>query len=300
MIGHFIRTATMQKILKQPLLHFWFFGFMLFLLYAFTGAEETKPDASVIQVGRAELLSFMQYRANAFNEELFARQLDAMSAEQRQLLVEDYYREEALYREALAMGMDEGDYNIKLRMVEKLQFLLQDAVSLAAAPDEETLQQYYQDNADVYRRPASYTFTHVFVNDPEHSEAGRMRAEALLAELRDNAVDFMGASEYGDTFPYLQNYVRRSRDFIRNNFNDDFADWLDTLEPNNTSWSGPVMTDFGFHLVLLSNRNPAVLPEFAEMRERLLDDYQIEQQYLSRRAAEDYLIEKYELRVEGF
>lgn len=288
----------MQQIFKQPLLHFWFFGFLLFLFYAFTGTEEAETDDSVIQVGRAELLSFMQYRANAFNEELFARQLDAMTEEQRQLLVEDYFREEALYREALTMGMDEGDYNIKLRMVEKLQFLLQDAVSVAAVPDEAVLRQYYEDNADVYRRPASYTFTHVFVNDPEHSEAGRQRAEALLTELRDNAVGFTGASEYGDTFPYLQNYVRRSRDFIRNNFNDAFADWLDTLEPDDSTWSGPVTTDFGFHLVLLSNRNPAFLPDFAEMRDRLLDDYQIEQQYLSRRAAEDNLIEKYELMVE--
>ena len=288
----------MQKFAKQPLLHFWLFGLLLFLLYAFTGSEEAVDDAGVISVGRAELLSFMQYRANAFNEELFAEQLDAISQEQLQLLINDYYREEALYREALTMGMDEGDYNIKLRMVEKLQFLLQDAVSVMSAPDEAILQQYYQDNANVYRRPASYTFTHVFINDPEHSEAGQQRAVELLQQLRENNVTFLGASEYGDTFPYLQNYVRRSRDFIRNNFNDAFADWLDTLTPDDSSWAGPVETDFGFHLVLLSNRNPAMLPDFSDMRERILDDYQIEQQYLSRRAAEDNLIEKYELRVE--
>lgn len=289
----------MQNILKQPLLHFLFAGFLLFVFYTFTGSQEApQADDSVISVSRQDLLTFMQYRANAFNEELFARQLDEMSEEQRQLLIEEYYREEALYREALSMGMDEGDYNIKLRMIEKLRFLLQDSVAAVAIPDDEVLQAYYAANENVYTRPASYTFTHVFVDDPEHSEAGRARAETLLSQLQENEVDFMGASAYGDTFPYLQNYVRRSRDFIRNNFNDAFADWLDTLEPDNSVWAGPVETDFGFHLVMLTDLFPAQLPPLEDVRNRVTEDYQIEQQFLSRRAAEDNLVENYELVVE--
>lgn len=287
----------MRNIFKQPLLHFVLIGFLLFLFYTFRGSEDAEPDGNVISVDRDTLLTFLQYRANAFNEELFSRQLDSMGEEQRQLLIQEYFREEALYREALAMGMDEGDYNIKLRMVEKLQFLLQDSAALPPTPSDEELQQYYAANASVYTIQASYTFTHVFVDDRDHTAEGRARAEALLMELRDNNVPFLEASAYGDGFPYLQNYVRRSRDFIRNNFDDGFADWLDTLEPRDGMWEGPVTSPFGYHLVMFSNYFPANLPPFEEMRDRVLDDYQVDSLYRARRAAEDNLLEKYELEV---
>ena len=287
--------SLIKTTLKQPLIHFMFLGALLFLFYSLSGSEDEAGDSSVIRVDRAALLTFLQYRANAFNEALFAEQLDNMSAEQRQLLIADYFREEALYREALAMGMDKGDYDIKQRMVEKLVFLLQDTVTSLPEPTEQELTAYYADNEDVYRRPASYTFTHVYVSDPQHTEAGRIRAEALRAELRENAVDFFGAQEFGDQFPYLQNYVRRTRDFIRNNFDDDFADTLATLEVQDGLWQGPLESPFGYHLLMLSNRFPVELPPFDEMRDRVLEDFYIERLYLLRREAENNLLEKYQL-----
>tara|TARA_R110000772_G_scaffold66195_5_gene147561 strand:- start:1028 stop:1909 length:882 start_codon:yes stop_codon:yes gene_type:complete len=290
--------SLIKTTLKQPLVHFMFLGALLFMFYSLRGTESGLSDASQINVDRAALLTFLQYRANTFNEELFAEQLDNMSAEQRQLLIDDYFREEALYREALAMGMDEGDYDIKQRMVEKLVFLLQDTVTSLPEPAEEELQAYYAENADVYRRPASYTFTHVYVSDPEHTQEGRSRAEALLTELSENNIDFFAAQDFGDRFPYLQNYVRRSRDFIRNNFDDDFADSLDTLPVQDGLWQGPLESSFGFHLLMLSNRFPAELLPLEDMRDRILEDYYIERLYQMRREAENRLLEKYQL-VEG-
>ncbi len=220
-----------------------------------------------------------------------------MNESQRQLLVESYYREEALYREALAMGMDEGDYNIKQRMVEKLVFLLQGSVPVVAAATEQDLENYYAENADIYRRSASYSFTHVYIDDQEHSAEGRSRAESLLGELTENNIDFFGASNFGDTFPYLQNYVRRSRDFIRNNFDDDFANWLDSIDAQDGLWQGPVESPFGFHVVMLSNRFPAELPPLNEIRDRVEEDYYIESEYRLRLEAENNLIQKYQLEL---
>jgi len=289
---------AIQTLLRQPLLHFVALGALLFVFYSFSDAGDEAIDENVITVDRAALLTFLQFRAETFNEAYFSEQLDNIDAAQLQSLIDEYYREEALYREAQTMGMDEGDYNIKQRMVEKLVFLLQGNLAAVPAPTEEQLESYYADNVDIYRRPASYSFTHVYVEDQEHSAAGRERAEALLAELIDNNVDFFGASEYGDMFPYLKNYVRRSYDFIRFNFDEAFVEWLDTTRVEEGLWQGPVESPLGFHLVMLSNRFPAEVPPLEDVRERIVEDYYIDQQYLLRRAAEDQLVQKYQLVVE--
>ncbi len=289
--------SVIQATLKQPLLHFIVIGALLFLIFSLSDVSDETVDENIIAVDRATLLSYMQYQANAFNEDFFAQQLDRMDESQRRLLIEGYYREEALYREALAMGMDEGDYNIKQRIVEKLVFLLQGSVPEVPAATEQNLENYYADNANIYRRPASYSFTHVFIDDQELSTDGRIRAEALLEELSENNIDFFGATDYGDTFPYLQNYVRRSRDFIRNNFNDEFAIWLDSIDVQDGLWQGPVESYFGFHVVMLSNYFPAELPSLEEIRERVEEDFYIESQYLLRVEAENNLVDKYQLEI---
>jgi len=289
--------SVIQTTLKQPLLHFVVIGALLFLIFSLSDASDETVDENIIAVDRATLLSYMQYQANAFNEEFFAQQLDRMDESQRRLLIEGYYREEALYREALAMGMDEGDYNIKQRMVEKLVFLLQGSVPEVPAATQQDLENYYAENENIYRRPASYSFTHVFIDDQEHSPDGRSRAEALLEELTENNIDFLGASDYGDNFPYLQNYVRRSRDFIRNNFNDEFAIWLDSIDAQDGLWQGPAESPFGFHVIMLSNYFPAELPSLEEIRDRIEEDFFIESQYLLRVEAENNLVEKYQLEI---
>ncbi len=289
--------SDIQSTLKQPLIHFVVIGALLFFLFSLSDNDDEVVDDSIITVNREELLSYMQYQANAFNEEFFAQQLDSMDESQRQLLIESYYRQEALYREALAMGMDKGDNDIKLRMVDKLIFLLQGSVPAVPAATEEDLESYYAENADIYRRPASYSFTHVYINDQEHSIEGRSRAESLLQELTENNIDFFEASDFGDTFPYLQNYVRRSRDFIRNNFDDDFANWLDSINAQDGLWQGPIESPLGYHIVMLSNRFPAELPPLNEIRDRVEEDFYIESQYMLRLEAENNLIKKYQLEV---
>ncbi len=287
-----------QTTLKEPLLHFFAIGALLFLFFNFIDNTDNALDENIIAVDRSALLSYMQYQANAFNESFFSEQLNRMDERQRRLLIDGYYREEALYREALVMGMDEGDYNIKQRMVEKLVFLLQGSVPEVPAATEQDLENYYANNADIYRRAASYSFTHVFIEDQEHSADSRTRGEVLLEELNENKIEFFDAADYGDTFPYLQNYVRRSRDFIRNNFDDEFANWIDSIDPKDGLWQGPIESSFGFHVVMLSNRFPAEVPSFEDIRGRVEEDFYIESQYNLRREAENNLIEKYQLVID--
>src|SRR6476660_9179084 len=64
-------------------------------------------------------------------------------------LVEDYLRDEVLYREALAMGLDKDDTIVRRRMRQKFEFLTSDA-SAIVEPTEQDLQRWLERNADMF------------------------------------------------------------------------------------------------------------------------------------------------------
>jgi transposase-like protein len=70
--------------------------------------------------------------------------------EEFQAMVENNVREEVLYREALAMGLDKDDTIVKRRMAQKMQFLAED-VAAAYQPTTAELQAWYEKNSDKFK-----------------------------------------------------------------------------------------------------------------------------------------------------
>ncbi len=291
----------MNALLKQPLLHFLIAGLVIFLAYQFSGRpeEESLDNGRVIEVDRMALLNFMQYRAQAFRPDIFSEQLDAMSDPERARLVDDFVREEALHREALAMGMDQGDYIIRQRLVQKVEFLLENVTNQALEPDEEVITAWYNDHRDDYRVDAVYTFTHIFFDAGERgSGQARQDATNLLGTPQLTAARFNDASTFGDRYPFLQNYVERTRDFVVNNFTPEFVDALDRITPSNETWYGPFESRYGWHLVMLRQRSEPYIPELDSIRDRVMDDWRYEAVLESRRGAEQQVIDQYDVRVD--
>lgn len=289
----------MVSLLKQPLLHFLLLGALLFAWNARvsdSAITEEVVDDSVIVVDRNALLDYLQYQAKAFDAASFSQQLDAMSAGEKQQVIDDYVREEALYREALRMQLDTGDYIIKQRLVQKVEFLLENLASRDAEPDDAALATFYAGHQEDYRIDAAYSFTHIFFDaGKDGMDSARARADALLA--RSDAIGFNDAGQHGDRFPFLQNYVERTRDFVGNNFSEDFVAGLDQLTPAD-KWQGPLASRYGYHLVMLTSRSEPSIPALADVRDRVLDDYRYESLVRSREAAEKDVVAGYEVRVE--
>jgi len=291
----------MNSLLQQPLLHFLAAGVLIFAAYQISdeAEQETASDGMAIVVDRTALLNFMQYRAQAFRPDIFSEQLDAMSEAERERLVADFVREEALHREALAMGMDQGDYIIRQRLVQKVEFLLENMVNQALVPDEEVITAWYNVHRDDYRVDAVYTFTHIFFDADERGpEQARQDAANLLGTPQLAEAGFNDASGFGDRYPFLQNYVERTRDFVVNNFTPAFVDSLDAVEPSNASWYGPFESRYGWHLVMLRQRSEPYIPDLDSIRERVMDDWRYEAVLESRRDAEQQVIDQYEVQVD--
>jgi hypothetical protein len=266
--------SPLTRIVRDPLVHFLAAGALLFAGYAalHPGAATGGADSKTIVVDRAALVSFMQYQSAAFQPRYFEAQFQALSPAGRQALIAKYVQEEALVREAGALGLDQGDYVIRRRMIQKMMYLMDDAATGSFAPSEADLQRYFQSHADAYRGPATVTFTHVFADNEVKHPAGALKAaEALKTTLEKRRAAFSDAPAYGDRFAYLQNYVERTPDFVGSQFGAGFAAALAKLQPSDR-WQGPIKSDYGWHLVLLTERKPAQMPKFADVREQVKDD----------------------------
>ncbi|HWK54786.1 MAG TPA: peptidylprolyl isomerase [Hyphomicrobiales bacterium] len=289
----------MIGLLRQPLLHFLILGAAIFVLYdvlAPAPGEAGANDPRRIVVDRDNLLAFLQYRADSFDPAGFGAQLDALDAVQRRALEEEYVREEALYREALGLGMTEGDYQIRQRLVQKVEFLLENLASDATTPDDSVLRDYFDANREDYRLEATYSFSHVFFDAGQDGmEAARERAARLLENAQNLTEAEAEAETRGDRFPFLQDYAERTRSFVSSGFGPAFVADLDGLTPDPQAWQGPVASSHGYHLVQLRARTEPQLPDFSAVRERVLADYRYAAVQRDREAAVARVVQSYEV-----
>jgi len=95
----------MRRILGEPLLQFAVLGVLLFVSFRMLGdPRNTAPQRVVVTTGQIERLAETWRRT--WQRAPTRAELDG--------LVEDYVREEILYREALALGLDRGAGGMRL------------------------------------------------------------------------------------------------------------------------------------------------------------------------------------------
>ena len=105
-------------------------------------------------------------------------------------LVEDKVREEILYREGLALGLDRGDTIVKRRLAQKMDFLADD-VSALRDPSLEELKAWYAKNESQFALPARITFRHLYFSPDKRGAAARDAAVKALEQV----------GQSGDTTP---------------------------------------------------------------------------------------------------
>jgi hypothetical protein len=253
--------------------HFLAIGLGLFVLFDLVAPEEAGLDERTIVVDRPALLTFIQFRSKAFNPDAAAARLDALSAAELERLVDDYVREEALHREALALGMDQNDYVIKQRLIQSLQFITNGFVSAAVDVSDDEIAEYYEENRDDYYVDPYVTFTHVYYSNDRHGrEPARRLAEAELDELNSAGVPFSESTRHGDRFHYNVNYVERTEDFIASHFGKAMAAAVFELEPDDARWYGPFESEYGYHLVMLTKRTDGHYPALEEVADAVRED----------------------------
>ena len=285
----------LHRVLREPLVHFLAAGGLLFAIYTLSPhVQATAPSNRTIVVDEAALRNFLQYRSKAFETEYFTSELNAMTPEQRTELADQYVEEEMLYREARSLGLEQGDYVIRQRLVQKMRFLMDDLVNTGGTPDDAVLTDYLHRNKERYLVQPSTTFTHVFTDASTRGDAGaRTQAERLTVQLNATHARFSDAPGYGDRFPFLQNYVERTADYIASQFGEEFVAALARIPPSETTWVGPIKSTHGYHVVLVTGKADGRLPALSEIRQQVQEDWALDRGERARARAMKQLAGQY-------
>ncbi len=237
----------MQTVLRQPLLHFFVLGFLLFGLYAVLGEPVETQDKPRIVVSEQDARWLMSQFEATWRRPPDTTELNG--------LIDEFVREEIYVREALALGLDQGDTIVRRRLRQKMEFL-SEAGAEAAQPDDAALQAHYEANADRYATGARMAFSQVLLAPGGSAEAA-LAALAEGARLEDISQPALLPSE-------IPLSPEQAVDGV---FGTGFFDRVAALPEG--AWDGPVASGYGQHLVRLDALEPAALPPLDAVRDRV-------------------------------
>jgi peptidyl-prolyl cis-trans isomerase C len=247
---------VVMRWLREPLLHFLLLGGLLFAAYAYV---EPRVGAATdvswqIRLTPDELLQLATYSESQWRR--------PPTLEEFSRLVEDKVRQEVLYREALAMGLDKDDEIVKRRMAQKMQFLAED-VAAAREPTTAELKSFYEQNGAQFAQPNRVSFRHLYFSPDRRGGHARDDAATGLAQLAGQPQDARIAGSLADPFMFQDYYRDRVPEHLRKDFGPRFALAIEKLVPG--SWQGPIESGFGWHLVFVDTLIPGRVPPFEEV-----------------------------------
>jgi hypothetical protein len=220
-----------------------------------------------------------------------------MSEDELERLIADYVREEALHREAKALGVDQNDYIIKRRMIQSIEFITDGFVTAAVDVSDDVIAAHYEANREDYYINPYVTFTHVFFDGERHNRNEALAlATAKLEELNSQQVQFSNAPRHGDRFPFFVNYVERDPQFVASHFGMPMAEDVFALESSDSTWHGPFESQYGMHLVLMTRKAEGRYPELAEIEAGVRDDAEREAIATLKDQAIQAIVDTYEVR----
>ena len=276
----------MFNICKEPLVHFLCVGALIFLLYSLFAPQIQAPDASnkiVISAGDIERLS--QDWARKWNR--------LPSSEELEGIVEARIREEVYYREALALGLDRDDAVIRRRLMQKMEFLTND-LAVHDEPDEATLRDYLQANADDYRQPKKVSFRQIYFSRDRRGDMVRQDADKLLVALHSKPEIAQDSHALGDSFMQPNHYAQQSPAEVARVFGDDFVTQLLAAEVG--SWQGPIISVYGLHLLRIDAIKAAQLPALEEVIDDVRRDWLFARRQQANKNIYQRLRSRYQIR----
>lgn len=245
----------MNRLLKEPLLHFLLLGAGLFLAYSLMPNSRGNGEPGKIVVTQGQIEHLATGFAKTWQRPPTVQELEG--------LVRDWVRDEVYCREAMTLGLDKDDTVIRRRLRQKMEFVSDD-IAAQTEPSDADLTAYLQAHTASFRVEQRITFSQVYLDPEKHGENLARDAADLLAQL-NQAGNKGDASALGDSFLLERQFAAVPVSEVAKQFGEKFATKLGELPPG--QWQGPVESGYGVHLVLVNDRTEGRLPALAEVRD---------------------------------
>jgi len=274
-----------MRVIREPLFHFLILGAAIFAAHSLITRHKTdKPGEIIVTQAAIENLATG-----------FTRTWQRPPTEDElQGLVRDYIREEAAYREALALGLDRDDLIVRRRLRQKLEFVSDD-LATRTEPSDVELQTFLEAHRDTFQSEPLFSFRQIYFNPQLHGKSLHHHLALVLDDLR-HPDSHKPKIDRGDPFLLQQTFDDVSLAELKKTFGDQFASAISTLPVG--SWQGPIDSGYGAHLVYVAKHTDSRLGALTEVRE------QVRRECLDakRREATDKfykaLLSRYSVRIE--
>jgi len=269
---------VVRRLLREPLLHFFVAGILLFGAYAVLHrGSANAPDEIVVSSGQLENLK-LQF------ERVWQRPATEVEL---QTLVDNFVKEEIFYREGLTLGLDRDDPVVRRRIGQKLEFIVESAEP--PLPSEAELQAWLHAHAGQYQIEPVYSLRQVYFDPARHDDV-----DAVIAAAK-RALD-TGKIIAGDATMLPASLEDVAATEAQRVFGTEFSIALGALPVG--GWHGPVRSAFGLHLVTLSKSSAARPATLAEARAEVERDLTTARLQEANAAFYDRLRAKYAVRIE--
>jgi len=172
--------------------------------------------------------------------------------------------------EAFAASLAESNFTEEalveeLKLQSVIQQLFESEVASKVNVEEKDIQAYYDENKEaMFQKPESVSASHILIQVNEEKTA-----EAALAEIQDIRKEIEAGLDFGDAaVKYSEGPSSAQRGslgvFGRGQMVPEFEEVAFAQEEG--AVSEPVLTQFGYHLILTSGRFPAATASFEEAR----------------------------------
>jgi peptidyl-prolyl cis-trans isomerase C len=278
--------SLLRRWLHEPLLHVLLIGFALFAAYYALNPSTGRQDSNRIAITADDLaqirLAWM------------AQWQRPPTPEEMRNLLDGKIREEILFREAMALGLDRDDTIVKRRLAQKMEFVMEDASALREPADDE-LRRWFAQNAQRFTTPSLVTFRHLYFSPDLRGARARDDAMEALRKLADKPEEASELQGFSDPFMFQDFYAERSPDQVAGIFGTTFAQALPGLEQR--KWQGPIESGLGWHLVWVESITPGRVPAFEEVEARVKSEWSDEQRAEAKRKMFDRMKDRYQITL---
>ncbi len=191
-------------------------------------------------------------------------------------------------RAAMDLGLHEGDLVVRRILVDSAKRLIRGVV-LLQKPMPEIVEEFHAAHAEEFTRPAHIRISQVAVNGFVRPDS-EARARELLARIRAGKLGFEAALALADETPAPVHLPLQTAQGLESELGSDFAAAVMKLRPG--SWSEPIPSDYGHHLVWVHEYQEARALPLEAVRDQV-------EQALLQKLADDWLrLRLRELRAE--
>jgi hypothetical protein len=227
---------VIARIVREPFVHFAVLGAAIFIAYRMIAPASVNDAEIVVTADRIAALG-AQFSGMHAGRPPNDQELSG--------LIERHVRDEMLYRDAIALGLDRDDPVVRNRILQKAEILRGDAISVE--PSDAELQKYLDAHRDEFDIPGQLSFEQIYFDPSKHSD----NVDAVMARARRSLASGVSADTGDRTLlPSTMSHV--SPGDISAQFGEGFTQALSAI--SDAAWHGPFTTTYGVHLVRITWR----------------------------------------------